>query len=386
MASVFDTGMMARAIRLARRGLYSTRPNPTVGCVLTRDEAIIGEGFTRPWGQPHAEVVALESCQQPAGATAYVTLEPCGHSDKTGPCAEALIDAGVSRVVMAMRDPNPRGTGGLEKLRAAAIETEVGVLQAEAGAINRGFYQRMRHGKPFVRIKLAMSLDGRTAMSSGESRWITGAAARADVQRLRARSDAIITGVGTVLADNPALTVRDAALDIQFQPLRVIVDSHQRTPADARILNQPGSVLMVTAASGAPAIVTPGTLIPAVAEARNPRPGGAGLHPAANGHKLEILSLPGLDGRVDLAALVTELGGRQVNDILVECGPRLAGALVEAGLAEELVVYMAPTLMGSGARPLLDLPIARMGDKRALAITDMRRVGDDWRVTCSLAS
>ncbi len=357
MASSFDTEMMARAIRLARRGTYTSRPNPTVGCVIVRDGVVLGEGHTQPFGQNHAEVEALDACDDARGATVYVTLEPCNHFGKTGPCSEALIDAGVAKVVMAMRDPNAEGAGGKEKLEAAGIATEVGLLEAQAEAVNAGFYQRMRTGKPRVRIKLAMSLDGRTAMASGESQWITGPAARADVQKLRARSDAIITGVGTVLTDDPAMTVRDESLGVQFQPWRVIVDSKLRTPADAHMLQSPDRLLVAHAA-----------------DVSSEPPAGEYLH------------LPGPDGRVDLAQLITELGKRQVNDILVECGPVLAGAFVAAGLADELVVYMAGILMGSSARPLLELPIDSMGEKINLAITDVRKIGEDWRLTCLPAS
>lgn len=355
MSASFDTAMMARAIRLARRGIYSARPNPTVGCVLTRDNVVIGEGYTQPFGQHHAEIDALKHCQDAEGATAYVTLEPCSHQGKTGPCCDALIAAGVAKVVLAMRDPNPQvAADGIARLQAAGIDIEEGLLADQAGPINAGFFQRMRTGRPRVRIKLASSLDGRTAMASGESQWITGPAARADVQKLRARSDAIVTGVDTVLQDDPAMTVRDQALDIQRQPLRVILDSRLRTPAAAKILAEPGQTLIVYADAAADS---------------------AGLN-------TECLQLPGAENHVDLDALLTELGRRQVNDILVECGPRLAGSFISAGLADELIVYMAATLLGSKARPLLELPIDVMGDKRNLNITDVRKVGEDWRLTC----
>jgi diaminohydroxyphosphoribosylaminopyrimidine deaminase/5-amino-6-(5-phosphoribosylamino)uracil reductase len=365
MTSPIDTQMMARALGLARRGRYSTRPNPSVGCVLVRDGAVIGEGFTRPAGGNHGEIEALQAVANGGldakAATAYVTREPCAHQGKTGPCAQALVTAGIARCVIAMRDPNPQVSGkGIEILTAAGIEVTEGVLAGEAQAINPGFYKRMRTGLPLVRLKLAASLDGRTAMASGESQWITGAAARADVQKLRARSGAIVTGVDTVLADDPSLTVRDEALDIPAQPLRVILDSQLRTPATATTLQAPGEVLIAYAAADAQTATLAAT--------------GA-----------ELLPLAGADGRVDLPGLLALLGGRQVNDILVECGPRLAGAFVSQGLVDELVLYIAPTLLGSDARPLLDLPIAVMAEQQRLVVLDVRQLGSDFRYTLGLA-
>jgi diaminohydroxyphosphoribosylaminopyrimidine deaminase/5-amino-6-(5-phosphoribosylamino)uracil reductase len=324
-----------------------------VGCVLVRDGVVIGEGFTQRAGGNHAEIEALAACADPRGATAYVTLEPCSHQGKTGPCVEALIAAGVAEVFIAMRDPNPAvGGHGLARLQAAGITVHEGLLAAQAEAVNPGFFKRMRTGLPRVRVKLAASLDGRTAMASGESQWITGPAARADVQKLRARSGAIVTGVETVISDDPALTVRDDSLDIPDQPLRVIVDSTLRTPPGAKLLSQPGQTLIACAAGEGAA------------------PGGA-----------ELIRLPGPDGRVDLPALLGELAARQINDILVECGPRLAGAFIAAGLVDELVVYMAPTLMGSKARPMLELGLDAMDEQRRLQVADIRRVGDDVRWT-----
>ncbi|MEP5764881.1 MAG: bifunctional diaminohydroxyphosphoribosylaminopyrimidine deaminase/5-amino-6-(5-phosphoribosylamino)uracil reductase RibD [Halieaceae bacterium] len=360
MTTPFDTEMMARAVQLARRGRYRARPNPTVGCVLVRDGAVIGEGTTQIAGANHAEIEALQACTDASGATAYVTLEPCSHQGKTGPCADALIAAGISRAVIAMRDPNPAVAGeGIAKLSAAGIAVDEGLLAGEAETVNPGFYQRMRGGRPRLRIKLAASLDGRTAMASGESQWITGPAARADVQKLRAESGAIMTGVGTVLSDNPALTVRDESLDIPAQPLRVIVDSRLRTPADAAILRQPGSTLLAYTHGDGQALSAAGA---------------------------ELLQLPEARGRVDLPALIGELAERQINDILVECGPRLAGALVEAGLADEIVVYMAPTLLGSNAQPLLELPLDSMAQQRRLQVKDLRQVGEDYRWTLTVES
>lgn len=357
MTTPFDTEMMARALQLARRGIYSTRPNPAVGCVLVREGAVIGEGLTRPAGQNHAEIEALADCDNPRGANAYVTLEPCSHQGKTGPCADALIEAGVAGVFIAMRDPNPEvGGEGIARLKRAGIEVNEGLLESEAEAVNPGFCKRMRLGLPFVRVKLAASLDGRTAMASGESQWITGPAARADAQKLRARSGAIVTGVDTVINDDPAMTVRDEKLDIPDQPLRVILDSTLRTPPDARILQQAGHTAIAYVNAGA--------------DSHGLKAAGA-----------ELLFLPGPHNWVDLPGLLTELAARQVNDILVECGPRLAGAFVKQGLVDELVVYMAPTLLGSKARPLLELDLDTMREQYRLEVADMRRVGDDVRWT-----
>jgi diaminohydroxyphosphoribosylaminopyrimidine deaminase/5-amino-6-(5-phosphoribosylamino)uracil reductase len=363
---VVDTRMMARALQLARRGRYSAMPNPHVGCVLARDGAVIGEGFTRPAGGNHAEIEALRAAGDARGATAYVTLEPCCHQGKTGPCADALLAAGVSRVVAAVEDPNPQVAGkGLARLRAAGVAVECGLLAREARAVIPGFIARMERGRGRVRAKLAISLDGRTAMASGESQWITGPAARRDVQRLRAMSCAIVTGVGTVLADDCALTVRTAELGLPAAqaslaaaraPLRVVLDSALRTPPDAKVL-----------AGGA------GTLLCHAPEASVP----PAL--AASGAGFQVLER-GAAG-LDLAQLMALLAARQCNEILVESGPRLAGALLQCALLDELIVYMAPALLGDLARPLLHLPLERMAQKVALEITDARRVGRDWRFT-----
>ena len=366
MTTHFDTRMMARALQLARRGKYSAMPNPHVGCVLVRDDHVIGEGFTRPAGGNHAEIEALRRAQDAAGATAYVTLEPCSHRGKTGPCADALINAGVSRVVAAMQDPNPLVAGqGLEKLRAAGIAVECGLLEAEARQVIVGFIARMSRGRGRVRAKLAMSLDGRTAMASGESQWITGPAARQDVQRLRAMSCAIVTGVGTVLADNCALTVRSGELGLpdqaaqlaaSRQPLRVVMDSALRTPTDAKILDGSAPTLLCHDEA---CVVPPGIVASAV----------------------DRLPLPRGEGGLNLVRLLDYLTARQCNEILVESGPRLAGALLQAGLLDELIVYMAPALLGDRARPLLELPLDNMADKVQLQVEDVRRVGQDWRFT-----
>lgn len=351
---------MAHALELARRGLYSTDPNPRVGCVLVRDGAIVGEGWHQRAGGPHAEVHALHHAGASArGATAYVTLEPCCHHGLTPPCSEALISAGVVRVVVAMEDPNPLVSGkGLQSMKAAGMEVLSGVLAAQAEQLNIGFVRRMHHGLPWVRCKLAMSLDGRTAMASGESRWITGAAARADVQRLRARSSAILTGVDTVLADDPSLTVRLEQLADPRQPLRVVLDSHLRMPRTARMLDLPGKTLILTGSHDAQraAMLT--------------RP------------RVRVLTLPVAGSRLDLAAVLRCLGEQGMNEVHVEAGPTLCGALLQAGLLDELVVYVAPHLMGDAARGLFVLPgMERMEQRIGLKISDIRAVGDDWRIT-----
>lgn len=363
-----DPRYMARAIELARRGLYTTHPNPRVGCVLVRDGAVVGEGWHQRAGEPHAERLALADAGGNArGATAYVSLEPCSHHGRTPPCADGLIEAGVARVVAAMEDPNPLVAGqGMARLAAAGMETTIGVLEAEAAALNPGFIKRMTSGRPYVRCKLAMSLDGRTAMANGDSKWITGEDARRDVQRLRARSEAIVTGIGTVLADDPSMNVRLAAADLPgmapddsiHQPLRVVLDSRLRMPPTARMLSLPGRTLVLTVAEDLDHGV-------ALAEA------GA-----------EVLSLPGGVDALDLGAVLDELGRREINEVLIEAGPTLAGAALAAGVVDELVVYMAPHLMGDTGRGLFHLPgLEHMADRVPLTITDIRAVGGDWRIT-----
>lgn len=356
--SVDDSRYMARALTLARRGLYGTDPNPRVGCVLVRDGQIIGEGWHERAGEAHAEVKALEAAGERAqGATAYVTLEPCCHHGRTPPCTDALLNAGVARMVAAMADPNPQVAGrGLAQLRAAGVAVDCGLLEAEARVLNPGFIQRMTQGRPFVRIKLAMSLDGRTALASGESQWLTGEAARQDVQRLRARSSAILTGIGTVLADDPHLNVR--LPEASRQPLRVILDTELRTPPTAKILRLPGSVLIFTA------------IADSVAQAPL-RAAGA-----------EIVVIPRGAWEVNLQRVMVELAHRECNEIHVECGPTLAGALLQAGLMDELVTYMAPLVLGDRARGLFQLPeLVRMSDRTELEIMEMRAVGRDWRIS-----
>lgn len=361
--SAVDQAYMARALELARKGLYSTHPNPRVGCVVVKDGVVIGEGWHVRAGEPHAEVHALRQAGDNArGATAYVTLEPCSHFGRTPPCADALMKAGVARVVAAMQDPNPQVAGqGLLRLAEAGIEVACGVLEAEAREINAGFIKRMETGLPFVRVKLAMSLDGRTAMASGESQWITGAAARRAVQRLRARSSVVLSGADTVLLDAARLTVRpdelgldaeQTALAAARQPLRVLVDGRLRVPTDAAFY-QAGPALVASCAE---------------------RDGFA-----VEGR--ELLVLPGADGHVDLAKLLAELGARGANEVLVEAGPRLAGAFARLGLVDEYRIFVAPRLLGSSARPLLELPLEKMAEARELKIVDIRAVGDDWLVT-----
>ncbi|WP_165675681.1 bifunctional diaminohydroxyphosphoribosylaminopyrimidine deaminase/5-amino-6-(5-phosphoribosylamino)uracil reductase RibD [Metapseudomonas otitidis] len=360
-----DQAFMARALELARKGLYSTHPNPRVGCVIVRDGQVVGEGWHARAGEPHAEVHALRQAGERArGATAYVTLEPCSHHGRTPPCADALVNAGIARVVAAMQDPNPQVAGrGLLRLMDAGIAVQSGVLESEARALNAGFIKRMETGLPFVRVKLAMSLDGRTAMASGESQWITGPAARAAVQRLRARASVVLTGADTVLTDGARLTVRPdelglnaelTALALTRPPQRVLVDGRLRVPLSAPFY-QVGKALVATCA---------------VASARD--------RFQEEGH--ELLAVPSSNGHVDLRRLLLELGSRGANEVLVEAGPRLAGAFARAGLVDEFQIFMAGRLLGSSARPLLDWPLARMAEAPQLKITDVRAVGDDWRI------
>ncbi|VVN87941.1 bifunctional diaminohydroxyphosphoribosylaminopyrimidine deaminase/5-amino-6-(5-phosphoribosylamino)uracil reductase RibD [Pseudomonas fluorescens] len=361
--AVLDAHYMARALKLARKGLYTTHPNPRVGCVIVRDGQIVGEGWHVRTGEPHAEVHALRAAGVNArGATVYVTLEPCSHHGRTPPCSDALVNAGVARVVAAMQDPNPQVAGrGMQRLARAGIAIHSGVLEGEARAINQGFLKRMEHGLPFVRVKLAMSLDGRTAMASGESQWITGPAARSAVQRLRAQASVVLTGADTVLADGARLTVRagelgldpeQTALALSRPPLRVLIDGRLRVPLDAPFFKA-GPALVATCV--------------AVEEQY------------ANGP--ECLIVPGDDGQVDLRKLLIALAARGVNDVLVEAGPRLAGAFAQQGLVDEYQIFIAGKVLGSSARPLLDWPLELMSEAPQLKIIEIRAVGDDWRVT-----
>ncbi|MGB3596545.1 MAG: bifunctional diaminohydroxyphosphoribosylaminopyrimidine deaminase/5-amino-6-(5-phosphoribosylamino)uracil reductase RibD [Pseudomonas neustonica] len=362
-----DRQWMSRALTLAARGLYTTEPNPRVGCVLVKGEQVVGEGWHAQAGEGHAEVNALaQAGEQARGATAYVTLEPCSHVGKTPPCADALIAAGVSRVVAAMQDPNPLVAGnGLQRLRDAGIEVTCGLLEEQARELNPGFIKRMQLGLPWVRVKLAMSLDGRTAMASGESKWITGPAARADVQRLRARSGAVISGADSVLLDDSALTVRaselglsdeEASAAVQRQPLRVLIDSLRRVPLEQRFFRESGPTLVISTSA----------------------------EQAADSYQSigsELLALPGDDGKVDLPTVLRTLAERGCNEVLVEAGAALSGAFWRAGLVDELIVYMAPRLLGSQARPLMQLPFESMSEAMDVAVSDMRAIGQDWRIT-----
>lgn len=353
-----DARHMARALRLARRGLATTDPNPRVGCVIAMGERVLGEGWHERAGGPHAEAVALAAAGAGArGATAYVTLEPCSHHGRTPPCADALVAAGLRRVVYACGDPNPRvNGGGAEKLRGAGLAVEGGLLEAEARRLNPGFLSRMERGRPFLRLKLAASLDGRTALASGGSRWITGEAARADVQRLRARSAAVLTGSGTALADDPRLDLRLPGAT--RQPLRVVLDRRLRLPPSARLLAPPGEALLFAGSDAGPA--------------------AAALRAA--GARIEVVAQTG-DG-LDLAAVLARLAALEVNELLVESGPRLAGALLAAGLVDELVAYVAPVLLGPDARPFARLPLlAEMAGRLEFDWLDARRVGADLRLT-----
>ncbi len=362
-----DYAFMAQALRLAELGLYTTMPNPRVGCVLVKDGKVIGEGWHIRAGEGHAEVNALSAAGEHAkGATAYVTLEPCNHTGKTGPCSHALVTAGIVRVVYGMEDPNPLVAGrGLDYLRDAGIQVSGPLLEDDARALNPGFIKRMERKLPLVRCKLGMSLDGRTAMSSGESQWVTGKKARADVQRLRARSCAIITGVDTVLLDNASLTVRVDELDLPNaqdaavkQPLRVVLDSSLRLTRNTKILAQETAILLV-------------------------HNGSIDNEDKLTGwpEYVELLALPANDGRINLPALLIELAKRQCNEVLVESGATLATSFLRRGLLDEVIIYMAPKLLGSNARPLFDLPLHTMSSALPLKIRDIRAVGTDWRIT-----
>ena len=375
-----DALHMAHALRLAERGRYTTAPNPNVGCVLVRDGVVVGEGWHEVAGGPHAEINALKLAGDKArGATAYVTLEPCAHQGRTGPCAGALLVAGVSRVVAAMRDPNPNVAGkGFEILRTAGVAVEHGLMQAEAEALNPGFLKRMRSGKPWVTVKLGMSLDGRTSLANGESKWITGEAARRDVQFLRARHQAILTGIGTVLADDPQLTVRLADADwpdyvnpaYRQPPLRVVLDSQGRLPPGRKITDTSAPTLLCHAGSAS-------------------GKSGKNTGETATGAK-QAPTIPGMipalccgDGeQVDLPAVLAALAERQINAVLVEAGATLAGAFLAAGLVDELVLYVAPKLLGDSAWPLLQLPVfTALPQCPQLKLVDVRQLGDDLRLT-----
>lgn len=352
--TALDHQHMAHALRLAERAAYTARPNPMVGCVIARDEVVVGEGWHQRTGGPHAEVFALRQAgEQARGATAYVTLEPCAHHGRTPPCALALIDAGVSRVVAAMRDPFPKvDGGGFVLLREAGIEVAEGLMAAQARELNHGFLSRIERGRPWVRVKLAASLDGRTAMADGSSKWITGAAAREDVQHWRARAGAILTGAATVLADDPMLTVRLADTEV-LPPLRVVLDARLRSLECARVREGGAPTLYVHDAAVSP---------PDAADA-------------------EFASVPSHDGRLDLGAVLALLAERGINEVHTEAGATLAGALLAGGWVDELLLYQAPTLLGEQGLPLLSgLGIHAMDQQRRMRVVDQRLVGSDLRL------
>ncbi|MDO6704612.1 bifunctional diaminohydroxyphosphoribosylaminopyrimidine deaminase/5-amino-6-(5-phosphoribosylamino)uracil reductase RibD [Photobacterium sp. 1_MG-2023] len=366
-----DHAMMRRALSLAKRGRFTTAPNPNVGCVIAKHDTILGEGFHYRAGQPHAEVFALRAAgDQAAGATAYVTLEPCSHYGRTPPCAEALIQAGVARVVCAMVDPNPKVAGrGVEMLKSAGIQVETGLLEADALALNPGFICRMKIGRPYVQLKLAASLDGKTALANGVSQWITGPQARADVQRFRAQAGAILSTSATVLADDPSLNVRweelgesvqaEYPLSELRQPVRVIIDSQNRLSPSQRLFSLPGRIILARAKADAQ---------------RWPS-------------HVEQLEIP-LDeqGQLDLSALMHALAQQDINHLWVEAGASLAGGLINAGLVDELLLYQAPKLMGSGSRSLIDLQaMTAMSQVPELVLNDVRQVGQDIRIRATIA-
>ncbi len=357
--SSVDCEFMARALRLARNGIYSAHPNPRVGCVLVFEGNVVGEGWHRKAGEAHAEVVALNDAGESAkGATAYVTLEPCAHQGKTAPCSGALIESGIAEVVVAMQDPFQKVNGeGLTSLRQAGIGVRVGLMHDEATLLNEGFVYRMTQHRPFVRLKSAVSFDGCTAMENGESQWITGAEARADVQRLRASSGAVLTGIGTVLVDDPSLTVREKGLVSEgMQPLRVILDNSLRMPLSARMLTLPGhTTVFCIDDSNRVALEDAGASIHVVPERNN---------------------------NTDLEAVLHELADLEINDVLAEAGHTLAGSLLESGFVDELVIYQSPHIMGSQTHGMFTTPARQHMDHRMqLDIVDVRRVGLDTKIT-----
>jgi diaminohydroxyphosphoribosylaminopyrimidine deaminase/5-amino-6-(5-phosphoribosylamino)uracil reductase len=360
MFSPADEHYMARSLRLAARGLFTTTPNPRVGCVIVRDGAIVGEGFHARAGEPHAETHALRAAgSRAAGATVYLTLEPCSHHGRTPPCVDALIAAGVRRVVAAMGDPNPRVAGeGFARLRAAGVQVATGLLEEDVRELNVGFVARMTRGRPWVRLKVAASLDGKTALGDGKSQWITGEAARADGHRWRARACAVLTGIGTVKADDPQLTVR--AVDTPRQPLRILIDSRLEVPPGARILD--GGALVFAAVEDRAKIA------------------------ALRDRGVEVAVLPDAAGKTALGEVMHELARRELNEVHVEAGFRLNGSLVAAGVVDELVVYLAPSLIGESGQGMFSLPaIEDLAQRRRLAWRDVQRLGSDLRVVARFA-
>jgi diaminohydroxyphosphoribosylaminopyrimidine deaminase/5-amino-6-(5-phosphoribosylamino)uracil reductase len=368
MFSDVDHAMMSRALKLAERGLFTTAPNPRVGCVLTRDDIVIGEGHTQPAGQDHAEVQAMKDARgfghDLAGATAYVTLEPCSHFGRTPPCADALVAAGIVRVITAMEDPNPAVSGrGLQKLRDAGIEVRCGLLEKEAYELNIGFVSRMTRGIPWVRLKVAASLDGRTALNNGTSQWITGQAARDDGHAWRARACAVLTGIGTVREDDPQLTVR--AVETPRQPQRILIDSHLDVSPQAKLLS--------------PREGEPGALIFTAVE-------HAGKTAALQALGAEIVVLPNARGKVALPEVLRELGRRGINELHVEAGAKLNGSLIREGCVDELLLYVAPSLLGPG-RDMFDLPaLESLDGASGFSFHDVRLIGPDVRILARRAS
>jgi len=354
--NTFDYQCMARALQLARHGLNTTHPNPRVGCVISNNGQVVGSGWHKKAGEAHAEIHALrEAGEKASGGTAYVTLEPCSHSGRTPPCVDALISAKIARVVCAIEDPNPAVNGnGFHRLRQAGIEVESGLMATEAAELNSGFLMRMRHRRPWVRIKLAQSMDGHIALANGRSQWISGPESRHDVQNWRARSDVILTGIGTVLADDPSLNVRNKQ-DAR-QPLRVIADSHWRIPVSARLFSLPGEVLIVGLDENS---------VPEVL-------GKAGA---------ECMLLPAREGRVDMKAVLIELGARGCNEVQVEAGATLCGTLLQQRLVDEVLIYQAPIILGGGAVSPFAAPVLdNMEDRVHLEWVDSRRIGKDLRL------
>lgn len=349
---------MSRALQLAEKGLYTTHPNPRVGCVVVKDDVVIGEGWHEKAGLPHAEVLALREAGAAArGASVYVSLEPCCHQGRTPPCTGFLVNAGVKRVIAAMEDPNPQVTGGgVQNLRSVGIDVDVGVLRQAAEKLNRGFVQRIKKGRPWVTVKVAASVDGRTATRSGESKWISNQQSRKDVHHWRARSSVVLTGSGTVLADNPALTVR--YVETARQPLRVIVDSNFSTPFDAKVVSGPGRVLVAIANTDQVHLEN------------------------IDSERVEVVYVPNADRTIDLVALMDHLSQREINEVLVEAGPTLSGALMRAGLVNEVLVYLAPSLLGSEGRGMFNLNgLGHLADRLQFDMIDVRQFGDNLRIT-----
>jgi diaminohydroxyphosphoribosylaminopyrimidine deaminase/5-amino-6-(5-phosphoribosylamino)uracil reductase len=360
MIAATDRELMARALALAERGLYTTTPNPRVGCVIARDGVVIGEGWHERAGKAHAEVNALDDARargnDTRGATALVTLEPCNHHGRTPPCADALLAAGVARVVMAMSDPDTVAAGGAKRLQGAGVTVETGLLEDAARELNVGWIHRLRHGRPWIRVKVAASLDGRTALENGASQWITGADARADGHRWRARACAILTGIGTVRHDDPRLNVR--AVATPRQPVKVVVDRHGELPVTARLL-EGGEVILVTA-------TTPAATLP---------------------DNVQVITVPDRDGRIDLLAMAMALGSREINELHVEAGAKLNGAMLATGIVDELLLYIAPCLLGDPARGMFAMPgpLVRLADRVPLRIRSVDPIGDDWRILARVA-